>query len=554
MILYLSHSLSLFRFNRKLFFGLSKLTELYLDNNRLHTIHRDAFRHTNLQIINLENNRLDFFKRMPNPMQKDIPVQQKDILKYSPFEHTGKLIRLNLRNNSITQFSGEWNLHNTQLELLDLSHNQIQSIDLMQILATWNQPITVNLTHNHIKGIYTSKLEYAAVLDDMIATAESTVDSQPNLLWKWLLNYNPIHCDCDLMFTVKFLREKQSIERFLKLITDELRCATPEKLRNQLARNVKLEDLLCPLDSPLTNTKYCPSKCECWVRTSDDTGIFNCSNADLREVPALPRLKSLQKYELNIENNHIMALPNYSEPGYESVVKINAHNNSITHVSHENLPVNLTTLDLSRNKLQTLDGKVLMRLNYTGSLRSLTLAGNPWQCKCNTDFMRYVRLHPKKVDYENITCSDGSYVRDGSEVCPIDRTILILVCVLIGLLGLFIGAVIALYYKYQQEVKVWLFAHNLCLWFVTEEELDKDKKYDAFISFSHKDEDFVTEQLVPELENGPHPFKICLHFRDWVVGEFIPNQVISTMIKRFRFFSFLVLYCPSLLNDVLLGF
>lgn len=460
---------------------------------------------------------------MPNPMQKDMP-------KYSPFEYTEKLIRLNLRNNSIKQFSDEWNLYNTELELLDLSHNQIQSIELAQIIKIWNQPITVNLTHNHIKGIYTDRLEYAAVLDDLVATAESRVDSAPNLLWKWLLNYNPINCDCSIMYTVKFLREKPSMERFLKLITDDLKCSTPERLQNQLVRNVKLDDLLCPLDSPLTSTKYCPSMCECWARTSDATGIFNCSNAGLVEVPPLPSLKSeriqLQKYELNIENNRIMALPNYSEPGYESVTKINARNNSITHVSHENLPQNLTQLDISWNKIQTLDRTVLMRLNYTGSLRLLSLAGNPWKCTCNSDFMIYVRSHSKKVDYENITCSNGKFVGDVSEVCPIDRTLLILGCVLIALLGLFIGAVIALYYKYQQEVKVWLFAHNLCLWFVTEEELDKDKKYDAFISFSHKDEDFVTEQLVPELENGPHPFKICLHFRDWVVGEFIPNQVI----------------------------
>lgn len=51
-----------------------------------------------------------------------------------------------------------------------------------------------------------------------------------------------------------------------------------------------------------------------------------------------------------------------------------------------------------------------------------------------------------------------------------------------------------------------------------EDELDEDKKYDAFISFSHKNETFVQE-IVDELEKGPNSYELCLHSRDLLAGE-----------------------------------
>lgn len=87
----------------------------------------------------------------------------------------------------------------------------------------------------------------------------------------------------------------------------------------------------------------------------------------------------------------------------------------------------------------------------------------------------------------------------------------------------------ALYYRYETEIKVYLFAKNLCLWFITEDELDKDKTYDVFISYAHPDEKFVEEQLLPELERKDNPYKVCIHIRDWVPGEFIAEQVVNSV-------------------------
>lgn len=444
-----------------------------------------------------------------------------DTTNVSPFQYIVNLNKLNLRNNSLTQFLDDWGLINTQLELLDLSYNNISLLHYNQLSRMWVHPITINLSHNFISTILSASNAHKSF---------QLVEDHPNIKSRWILNYNPLKCDCRILDFVQFLQGTLTPVRpsHFELITDQLKCILPMRLANRTADQVKPNELLCPLDDPQTTKKYCPSKCSCWVRTSDKTSIFNCSNANFTEIPILPNISllGLEHSELNLENNNISFLPSIRSAGFDHVNKLNLRNNSIALLSPDSLPRNLVTLDLSGNKLQRVNDSLVMKLNSTRTLKHIKLRNNPWACDCeNFAFIEFLRSHPDRVDYKNITCSNGEYLTNVSDVCPGDNTIWILVGILIALLGLFIGAVIALYYKYQQEVKVWLFAHNLCLWFVTEEELDKDKKYDAFISFSHKDEDFVTEQLVPELENGPHPFKICLHFRDWVVGEFIPNQV-----------------------------
>jgi protein toll len=94
----------------------------------------------------------------------------------------------------------------------------------------------------------------------------------------------------------------------------------------------------------------------------------------------------------------------------------------------------------------------------------------------------------------------------------------------VAILGFLVAVLSVLYYRYNVEIKVWLFSHNVLLWLITEEDLDKDKAYDAFISYSHKDEEFITKHLVPTLEKTMQ-FKTCWHVRDWMPGELILTQV-----------------------------
>lgn len=99
----------------------------------------------------------------------------------------------------------------------------------------------------------------------------------------------------------------------------------------------------------------------------------------------------------------------------------------------------------------------------------------------------------------------------------------------LALIGLLVAAITALFYVYAFEVKVFLYTRGLCSCLINDQELDKDKTYDAFISFCQKDEEFVIEHLLPGLETEPYSYKICVHFRDWNPGEWIPAQIATSV-------------------------
>ena len=103
----------------------------------------------------------------------------------------------------------------------------------------------------------------------------------------------------------------------------------------------------------------------------------------------------------------------------------------------------------------------------------------------------------------------------------------------ISISSLVFGLAITILFKYNYQIKVYLFSKNWCLWWVKEKDIDRDKKYDIFLSFCHEDEKFVFTQIVPQLEEGENPYRVCIHLRDWEIGEWI-HKNIDNSVKESR--------------------
>lgn len=209
-------------------------------------------------------------------------------------------------------------------------------------------------------------------------------------------------------------------------------------------------------------------------------------------------------------------------------------------------------LKLHNNNVLRIPPNVLEFLKNDANLTTLTLHENPWKCDCEAkDFLNFVQTKFQIIsEVDKVTCHGSSAMiaeMTATDFCPFDTTAIISISATIALMGLIMGIFGLLYYKYKEQIKIWLFAHQRCLWFVTEEELDKDKLYDAFVSFSHKDNDFIVDELVPRLESGPTPFKLCLHYRDWLAGEWIPDNIARSVENSRRT---IVVLSPDFLDSV----
>ena len=63
---------------------------------------------------------------------------------------------------------------------------------------------------------------------------------------------------------------------------------------------------------------------------------------------------------------------------------------------------------------------------------------------------------------------------------------------------------------------------------------DKKRPYDAFVSFSQHDMDFVRHELIPQLETPDMPYRLCVHHRDWPVGHSISNTIANSVKHSHR--------------------
>ncbi|XP_043225658.1 protein toll-like [Amphibalanus amphitrite] len=525
------HGNRLRRVPARLLQGLGQLDTLYLDRNGLAALPDDLFTSTpHLERLFLRHNNLTLLTpRAFAGLRTGLRLLQLDhnqlVLDGTTFKEMPQLQELHLANNRIDRITDDVIINLMQLRLLDLRNNQLKNITFndLNFLCT---DARIDLSFNQITTV---SLEPFGVVQ---AAVMSNDRRRPNTI---VLRGNPVLCDCHLVSLWNYLAgtgplaaHRDKLDELFRLDVDGLQCAGPDRLAGQPLTGVPSADqLLCPLIDD------CPAGCQCSEQRSERLVLVTCAalpaGAPLPTV--LPHIAGYN-VSLHLEGAGLRRLTDLSNTS-AVISELHLSRNNLTSVPVTYLPPSLRLLRLDHNNLTNVSEPLLGHLQQAGA--RVWLGNNPYRCDCDLlPLHRFVLLSANNgsgsvQDVSAVRCDDSAnrtlLEMKPDEVCPSRLAMVIAACVAATALAMCALVAAVIYYNYRDTIKVWLYAHGLCMALVSEEELDTDKKYDAFVSYSHLDEEFVVEQLVPELERGDPKYTLCLHFRDWLAGEFIADQI-----------------------------
>ncbi|KAK2817728.1 hypothetical protein Q7C36_021661 [Tachysurus vachellii] len=342
-------------------------------------------------------------------------------------------------------------------------------------------------------------------------------------------------------------------------------------------RNVEYLDLSQNLLSDITMQEtLCNGQCY-----MHNLNTLNVSHNSLKSLQLMVHLVSgLQKLTaLDVSHNDFLKMPQ----DCNWPVSLRFLNVSATklHKVTSCIPLSLTALDLSQNYLTAfhLHLPKLVELWLTGnrfislpeggqfpSLQMLFIQRNTLNMFNKSDLMAFQSLQFLEAGQNNFVCScefveffKGHVdhlitLRDGhhSYVCDsppslrdltIDKAqlsvfkchMILSVSVVCSVTVVFLIVAVIVCYKlhvfwYLQMTVAWLKAKGKPAVY----SADATLLYDAFVSYSQHDAEWVEEILVPELESSEPPFALCLHKRDFLPGRWIVDNIIESIESSYR--------------------
>jgi len=262
-------------------------------------------------------------------------------------------------------------------------------------------------------------------------------------------------------------------------------------------------------------------------------------------------LKNLQV--LDLKYNHLTTLFGYEFERLFDLKELYLSFNKISSIANNTFAAmrSLKILHLDHNYIMEFS---VWTLSINSRLQEVTLSHNSWSCECRflkqytawlTEKQDVVRdsssiqcfyndsisLTLLASDFNVSSCSTysppGKVVAQSQFYVPefVPLAVVIGSCSCLLLITLIVLAV------YRKEVSVWFYSrYGVRLHGRAAATREEEKLFDCFISYSKKDEAFVTQILAPELEYGNPPFRLCLHYRDLPLATgYLSDAIVEAM-------------------------
>ncbi|CAC5415042.1 unnamed protein product [Mytilus coruscus] len=204
-------------------------------------------------------------------------------------------------------------------------------------------------------------------------------------------------------------------------------------------------------------------------------------------------------------------------------------------------------IDIRRNNITSLT-KGIIDSFYNHEFVKVDISENPFLCDCGMiEVMEYLssKTMPKAYDYlGSLKCANPSNVR-GRQLLSLSSTELncntetvinfpiVIMCIIA--ITLFIITLLTIYFR--NLIKVILFTRlNINFPCEVRNGINEDKEYDAFIAYSEKDVDWVIRTALPKLESedAGKACRLCLHHRDFVIGNTIADNIFNSVENSYH--------------------
>ncbi|KAM8808180.1 toll-like receptor 2 type-2 [Eudromia elegans] len=196
---------------------------------------------------------------------------------------------------------------------------------------------------------------------------------------------------------------------------------------------------------------------------------------------------------------------------------------------------NLVALSIRRNKLNSFSKEEFESFK---ELQRLDARDNNFICSC--EFLSFLQHEAGIAETlagwpANYVCDSPLAVR-GQQVGAVRLSLMecqraLVVSLICALLLVLLLLLVVVGYKYHV---VW-YLRMTWAWLRAKRKPragpPKDICYDAFVSYSENDSEWVENLMVQELEQACPPFRLCLHKRDFVPGKWIVDNIIDSIEK-----------------------
>ncbi|KAL3223008.1 hypothetical protein MRX96_027842 [Rhipicephalus microplus] len=263
------------------------------------------------------------------------------------------------------------------------------------------------------------------------------------------------------------------------------------------------------------------------------------SDTKLTDLSSSLSFEDLQGLEyIDLSNNSISVLPDDLFKSSYNLEHLNLRENLIESWKPQKSSIKrLKSLDLSLNKIRYFNRDALRSFDQ---LHILDLSENVFSCTCAIrpflEWLRGTNVTVRYLPYTTLyTCSDPLEM-DGKAILTVDSLLqrtckptLIVSIMCVGIVILVIISLLVAGYIYRRRYDRWLRSQSMA-----SSVASKVYLYDAFVSYSNSDTQWVISRLLPQLECSTiGNLKLCVYDRDFVAGRNISECILES-IKQSR--------------------